>query len=240
MDRIGAACAGNSGVAALLGKLGKMVGALDAERAEQRLACRTLSDQVGQQYRLLREASAAGGLPAELLAQIDAAAPAGVVPIGKRAELWAVQASEPDELYPMHDRQAAELFAAVTNDVRGLQGMPVTAKVVRSPWSELEHWQGLAKREAQWVGEAQELLAAALQRNGELEEQLSKARAGESLPVRALRGGRIYEDASGARFVLLGQADWRGQPVVVFRCGKTGTLRIQPGDEIDCMQAIHE
>lgn len=241
VSKIGEACGGDKQIALLLTRLGRAVGALDDECAQQRRTCNALRDRVGQQYRLLREASATGLLPADLAIQINAAAPAGVVPLTKRNELWAVQTREPDELFPMLDKQAAALFASVANDVRSMSGMPANAKVVPSPWDETAHWKALAEYEGQWVSDAQSLLAEALRRNEELEEQLTRARAGESLPVRSLRHGRIFEDQAGARYVLLGDAEWECRPVSVYRCGKTGNIHIQAQAEFSaCMKAVRE
>jgi hypothetical protein len=63
------------------------------------------------------------------------------------AELWAVHAQGPDDIYPAYDRADAERHAAELNAIPTPPGISVAAVVVPSPLAPLEHWKGVAELE---------------------------------------------------------------------------------------------
>lgn len=62
-------------------------------------------------------------------------------------QLFAVHAQGPDEIYPAYDRADAERHAAELNALRMPPGISVSAVVIPSPLTELEHWKCFAEQE---------------------------------------------------------------------------------------------
>ncbi|OLU22991.1 hypothetical protein BVH03_22365 [Pseudomonas sp. PA15(2017)] len=62
-------------------------------------------------------------------------------------QLFAVHAQGPDEIYPAYDRADAERHAAELNALRTPPGISVSAVVIPSPFTELEHWKYFAEQE---------------------------------------------------------------------------------------------
>lgn len=82
--------------------------------------------------------------------------------------LWAVHAQGPDELWAAESHEAAEQHAAALNALPGqTDTIKVNAIVIRSPWSEVEHWKTLAE---QWRHEAEDRIASVLGMTKRLEK----------------------------------------------------------------------
>lgn len=83
-------------------------------------------------------------------------------------QLWAVHAQGPDELWAAESREEAEQHAAALNALPGqTDTIKVNAVVIRSPWSEVEHWKTLAE---QWRHEAEDRIASVLGMTKRLEK----------------------------------------------------------------------
>lgn len=83
-------------------------------------------------------------------------------------QLWAVHAQGPDELWAAESHEAAEQHAAALNALPGqTDTIKVNAIVIRSPWSEVEHWKTLAE---QWRHEAEDRIASVLGMTKRLEK----------------------------------------------------------------------
>lgn len=83
-------------------------------------------------------------------------------------ELWAVHVQGPDELYAAFSREDADQHVAALNALPmppGMKADALGAVVIRSPWSEAEHWRYLAEQERDHKND---LIAAALKRQGQL------------------------------------------------------------------------
>lgn len=83
-------------------------------------------------------------------------------------ELWAVHVQGPDELYAAFSREDADQYVAALNALPmppGMKADALGAVVIRSPWSEAEHWRYLAEQERDHKSD---LIAAALKRQGQL------------------------------------------------------------------------
>lgn len=78
---------------------------------------------------------------------------------GDRAQqLWAVHAQGPDELWAAESHEAAEQHAAALNALPGqTDAIKINAVVIRSPWSEVDHWKTLAE---QWRQEAEDRMVS--------------------------------------------------------------------------------
>lgn len=70
----------------------------------------------------------------------------------EQSELWAVHAQGPDDLYAAFSREDAEQHAAALNALPMPEGISVSAVVIPSPWSAVEHWKYLAEQEQSgWI-----------------------------------------------------------------------------------------
>lgn len=93
---------------------------------------------------------------------------------GAPEELWAVHAQGPDELWAAESHEAAEQHAAALNALPGqTDTVKVNAIVIRSPWSEVEHWKTLAE---QWRHEAEDRIASVQSTRAALENVTKVAR----------------------------------------------------------------
>lgn len=70
-----------------------------------------------------------------------------VAKASSKPELFAVHAQGPDEIYPAYDQAEAERHAAELNALRTPPGISVSAVVIPSPFTELEHWKCFAEQE---------------------------------------------------------------------------------------------
>lgn len=87
------------------------------------------------------------------------------IPPQAAPELWAVHVQGPDELYAAFSREDADQHAAVLNALPvppGVNAGSLGAVVIRSPWSEAEHWRYLAEQERDHKND---LIAAELERD---------------------------------------------------------------------------
>lgn len=97
------------------------------------------------------------------------------IPPQAAPELWAVHVQGPDELYAAFSREDADQHAAVLNALPvppGVNAGSLGAVVIRSPWSEAEHWRYLAEQERDHKND---LIAAELER-GQLRAEVEALR----------------------------------------------------------------